>query len=55
MNKQQQILKRINILIFQIAEASVNGGLNMDWVKKYSDEIDILIENISSKDEIKRD
>ena len=49
MNKQQQILKRINILIYQIAEASVNGGLNMDWVKKYSDEIDILIGDLTSK------
>ena len=46
MTKQQEILKRINILIFQIAEASVNGGLSMAWVTKLSDEIDVLIDDL---------
>ena len=50
MTKQQEILKRMNILIFQIAEATVNGGLNMNWVKTYSDEIDVLIEKLETKD-----
>ena len=50
MTRKQEILKRINILIFQIAEATVNGGLNMNWVKTYSDEINVLIEKLGTKD-----
>ena len=46
MTKQQEILKRINMLIFQIAESSANGGLNRDWVPKISDEIDVLIDDL---------
>ena len=49
MTKQQEILTRINILTFQIAEAVVNGGLNMKWVKKSSDEIDVLIGELEKK------
>ena len=50
MTKQQEILKKINILIYQIAETMVRGGFNMEWVNKSSDEIDVLIEELKDKE-----
>ena len=50
MNLQQEILKRINILIYQIAETIARGGFHMEWVNKSSDEIDVLIEELKDKE-----
>ena len=47
MNKTQEILKRINILIQQIAESIEIGDLKMGYVSKSTNEIDILINDLN--------
>jgi len=46
MTKQQDILKRINNLYYQIAKDS----LSVERVQQYSDEIDALIETLETEE-----
>ena len=48
MTKQQEILKRINICLCQLAEAVENGDRNLGFVQKNTDEIDTLINELST-------
>ncbi len=50
MTKQQEILKRINICIYQLAEAIENGDINLGFIKKNTDEIDILIDKLNTNE-----
>ena len=46
MDKQQEILKRINILLYQLIEAIEAGEIEIGYLKKSTDEIDVLIDNL---------
>lgn len=46
MDKQQEVLKRIVILIQQIAENVNDRAFDMEWVSKSTDEIDKMIDNL---------
>ena len=54
MTIEQEIFKRINILLFQLGEDVIKGSEIQGWVermaifKKSSDEIDVLINKISN-------
>lgn len=50
MTKQQEILKRINICLYQIAEAIEDGDSNLQFIKKNTDEIDILINDLNANE-----
>ena len=50
MTKQQEILKRINICIYQLAEAIKDGDKNLGFVQKNTDEIDILIDKLNTNE-----
>jgi hypothetical protein len=49
MTREEEVLKRLNILLYQITDSVVNGGLNMTWVQKCSDGIDGLIDKMRDK------
>jgi len=49
MKKQTEILKRINILLYQIADSIESGEVEMGWAKKSTDEIDKLIDDLDNE------
>lgn len=51
MTKQQEVLKRMNILIDQLAQSIESGEIEMGWVRKSTDEIDTLIDEIGKEKE----
>lgn len=46
MTKEQEILKRINICLYQLAESIENGDIEMSFIKKNTDDIDRLIDKL---------
>jgi hypothetical protein len=46
MTIEKEVLKRINVLLFQIIESVSSGNLDLNYLKISTDEIDSLLDNI---------
>lgn len=48
MTKEQEIFKKFNILIYHLIEAVEDGEINLQQLKKHSDNLDILIDKLNN-------